>query len=130
MHCQIVSPQPQQGRLKFHLNNDRQSADCEEVCLASAFRMCVLRHFKDNLRLKISAFSAKNKKNKNDKLHFWPKMKMAKAIKNSHFRRQQRRRILVGLYSGEDVDSLISDIGIYYLITMKEHLVLHCLTCL
>jgi len=47
MHLnQITSPQPQQQKLEFRLNCDRQSADCEALYL----------------RRKITAFSAKNEK--------------------------------------------------------------------
>ena len=47
MHLnQITSPQPQQQRLEFRLNCDRQLDDCEAVYL----------------RPKITAFSAENEK--------------------------------------------------------------------
>jgi len=42
---------------------DRQSSCCQAVYLPSAIHVCVLRHFKDTLRPKISAFSAENEKN-------------------------------------------------------------------
>ena len=42
----ITSPQPQQQKLEFRLNCDRQSADCEALYL----------------RPKITAFSAENEK--------------------------------------------------------------------
>ena len=66
MHLnQITSPQPQQQRLEFRLNCDRQSDDCEAVYL----------------RLKITAFSAKNEKNENDKYIFGRKRKWPKPSK-------------------------------------------------
>jgi len=83
MHLnQITSPQPQQQKLEFRLNCDRQSADCEELYL----------------RPKITAFSAENEKKTKMKIHFRPKTKMAETLKNSHFRRRKRKRISVGLY--------------------------------
>ena len=83
MHLnQITSPQPQQQKLEFRLNCDRQSADCEALYL----------------RPKITAFSAENEKKTKMKIHFRPKTKMAETIKNSHFRRRKRKRISVGLY--------------------------------
>ena len=51
------------------------------VCLVSAVHVCVFRHFKDNLRPKIGAFSAENKKNKNEKYTFGQKRKWPKPSK-------------------------------------------------
>jgi len=67
MHLnQITSPQPQQQRLEFRLNCDRQSDDCEAVYL----------------RPKITAFSAENgQKNENDKYIFGRKRKWPKPSK-------------------------------------------------
>ena len=68
MHLnQITSPQPQQQRLDFRLNCDRQSDDCEAVYL----------------RPKITAFSAENEneKNENDKYIFGRKRKWPKPSK-------------------------------------------------
>jgi len=50
----ITSPQPQQQKLEFLLNCDRQSADCEALYL----------------RPKITAFSAENEKKRKCKKTF------------------------------------------------------------
>jgi len=51
MHLnQITSPQPQQQKLEFRLDYDRQSADCEALYLWP----------------KNTAFSAENEKNENE----------------------------------------------------------------
>jgi len=70
MHLnQITSPQPQQQKLEFRLNCDRQSADCEAFYL----------------RPKITAFSAENEKKTKMKIHFRPKRKMKTNFGRSLF---------------------------------------------
>ena len=66
MHLnQITSPQPQQQKLEFRLNCDRQSADFEALYL----------------RPKITAFSAENEKKRKWKYIFGRKRKWPKPLK-------------------------------------------------
>ena len=69
MHLnQITSPQPQQQKLEFRLNCDRQSADCEALFTAENY-----------------AFSAENEKNENEKYIFGRKRKCPKPSKIAIF---------------------------------------------